>query len=1016
MLKNRVSKLMAYILTGVMTFSALGTSAYAAEDITPVEDTCLDEGVKEESEIKTEDDLEVSENNAEESVSIEESDTPIKDTEAEELKEQGEEPGDVSVTTSEDSKSVEDTNTDEMAQNKEITTETENGDKEAGEKPEENEEPKTEEKDNTEDVLTEKELVKEAGSAKVEAIGILPEDAELSVKDVTYIEAVEQSVNDETDEGSFKVFEAYDIEIISGGETWQPVEHDSIVTIKIIGADIPKEEEIEVYRIEDDDAGVTLLSSEATEDGVSFETEHFTVFTIGSTTYETDDATTKWDVSEAQDESIMAYWYEDEGKLVITGSGRIKDYDWYGNKTSPISDMGDKEFEVIFSDDIERIGNYFMQNCKKAKIDNLPSGLKEIGDSALSGCKGAAFSELPEGLLRIEKYGIAYCSNITVSRLPSTLIEIGNAAFYGCDNMTVNTLPEGITTVPKEAFCDCDGITEMTLHTGVTTIGESAFRSCSKLVAVYLSDSVTTISKNAFYYSDNLKDITGGNGLTSIGEKAFYAYLSGSSKRPIATMLHTESDLLLNYDWASDNRRVVTGIAENDSGYNVDGIEPWDISEDGDMSVLAYYIEDQESGDKLVIVGSGNTKSYGYGKKSIIAENCKDKTFELIIGNKITSIGDSLFSGCANMTCKEIPGSVQSVGQYGFNGCKSIDPVFNEGLTSVGYWGFFGCIAMSTDKLPDSLTTLGTQCFAGCEKLSITELPAGLTVIPGGAFSNCENLMVSRIEDSVTSIGDAAFKNCAKMPLTYLSDNVTKIGMNTFYCCEECTIDKLPSALTKIEWQAFTQCEKITISEIPEGVTEIDGSAFANCLGITSLKLPDSLTTIGHWAFMGCYNMTEITGGDNVTELSTQVFLPNGVYIRPDRKLKTKLITNSQALLDYDWEEDYRTLAIGGSFTVVLPASITLEDDGNGFTGSAEIIVDTTGLEDKDAVFVEAEESSYLEGYTTNIWYTTTMTKNQWVSGDSESGTLTLKTEYVSNKFDNYRGNVAIKIYSKKVK
>lgn len=308
MLKNRVSKLMAYVLTGAMTFSALGTNAYAAEDIAPVEDTYLDENFTEENEITNEDDIEESEDKTEENISLEENKMPIQDMETDDQTEGNEEQTEASDIASEDPESLEDIKMDEEAESKEIETATENSDEETEDAPADSEEPVTEEISVTEDVLTEKELSLEVGSEKVDAIGMLPEDAELSVKEVTYIEAVEQSVNDETGEGAFKVFEAYDIEIISGGKTWQPVEHDSIVTIKITGADIPTEEEIEVYRIEDDNAGVTLLSSEAFDDGVSFETEHFTVFTIGSTTYETDDATTKWDVSEAQDGSIIYPW------------------------------------------------------------------------------------------------------------------------------------------------------------------------------------------------------------------------------------------------------------------------------------------------------------------------------------------------------------------------------------------------------------------------------------------------------------------------------------------------------------------------------------------------------------------------------------------------------------------------------------------------------------------------------------------------------------------------------------
>ncbi len=1066
MLKNRVSKFMACALAGVMTLSAPFSNVYASEEIEmpqevsdeaveestedtsgntfiPLEDSeseeadaskeeaapeadSADESLEVVSEETEEDKEESKEETKEPSVSDTENDLQENTTEEssveEEIKEETQDKEDDAPKTQEEEQEHEnseetmeaDTNeaSDETPQSEEpeiVTEEPEKAPEISDEKEIENKASADEEETADEETLTERELSENAGGNIVKAYGLIPEEATLSVKEVTYVEQIEDSTLTDSLEGSFKVIEAYDIELILGDETWQPVEHGSIVTISVEGVELPEEaEDIKVIRIEDDNKGITELSSSVSDNTVTFETEHFTLFTIGSTTYETDEAASSFDISKNGDGSVMAYFYEADKKLVITGSGSTKDYGYF-DKT-PFLTLTNEEYEVVISDDVTRIGNYLFKNCDMAKITALPTSLKEVGEGAFSSCENLYIDTLPSGMEKIEKYAFSYCKNLTISTIPDSVTLIGDFAFSYCEGITISTIPSGITAVGKESYGNCYGITELVIPEGVTAIGVSSFEYCSNLKKVTFSGTVTSIGERAFYRCNELEEISGGNNVETIGDEAFYV-TTVSDGKPVTTILNTTSDVLNSHDWSADNRKIWEPI-ENNSGIDLTGIDPVDISKDQDKSVLAYYKADS-NGDKLVILGSGDTYDYAYYEPSPISENHKDDTFELIIAGQITSLGSYLFDECSHMTLSSIPESVKTIGDSAFDTCESMDPVFNEGLVSIGYGAFRECKALSTTKLPDTLSSIGEVSFNNCTNLSLQSLPQNITAIPDAAFSDCKNLKIERIEDSVTSIGDGAFLNCGGMNLTYLSRNITSIGYMAFYGCAAMTIDHLPEALSAIESDAFAYCNNITISKIPEGVTVIPTNAFYGCGGIKELTLPESLITIDYEAFFGCNNLTVITGGNNVTEVGYEAFYVTGDDVYTNHELITKLNTSSETLNNYDWLSDNRKIGINGSFKVVLPASMTLNYDGESFKGSTVIKVETDGLSSGEAVYVEAG-TGYVTGDEGIAYFEMNQSKTRWVKGETEDATLDVTCERYYEMHTPYEGEISITIRAEK--
>ena len=91
-----------------------------------------------------------------------------------------------------------------------------------------------------------------------------------------------------------------------------------------------------------------------------------------------------------------------------------------------------------------------------------------------------------------------------------------------------------------------------------------------------------------------------------------------------------------------------------------------------------------------------------------------------IDGKMVTSIGDSAFYICSDLTSITIP----------------------EGVTSIGGWAFEDCSGLTSINIPNSVTSIGGRAFEGCSGLTSISIPEGVTSIGWFAFSLCDNLTI----------------------------------------------------------------------------------------------------------------------------------------------------------------------------------------------------------------------------------------------------------------------------------
>ena len=117
----------------------------------------------------------------------------------------------------------------------------------------------------------------------------------------------------------------------------------------------------------------------------------------------------------------------------------------------------------------------------------------------------------------------------------------------------------------------------------------------------------------------------------------------------------------------------------------------------------------------------------------------------------MTSIGESAFAYCTDLTSVAIGAGVTSIGNYAFRSCTGLTSVYYTGDIA-GWCGISG--------LDEAMSRGRTLYIDGSKVEGAIAIPDGVTSIPSYAFAYQTGITSVTIPDSVTSIGDWAFYNC----------------------------------------------------------------------------------------------------------------------------------------------------------------------------------------------------------------------------------------------------------------
>lgn len=174
----------------------------------------------------------------------------------------------------------------------------------------------------------------------------------------------------------------------------------------------------------------------------------------------------KWELDDSDDDGL-------EDTLIISGNGDMPDYTSY--EEAPWYAYRKTISHLIIKDGITSIGSY---SFLFENLENI-----EWGDN----------------ITRIGNHTLDDCKKMTELNLPSNLVSIGSCTFGGWTALTSVEIPNNVKTIGNEAFQECENLVSVKFSNKIEEIGNAVFLNCKKVKTVFLPTSIKKIGRSFFY-------------------------------------------------------------------------------------------------------------------------------------------------------------------------------------------------------------------------------------------------------------------------------------------------------------------------------------------------------------------------------------------------------------------------------------------------------------------------------------------------------------------------------------
>ena len=573
--------------------------------------------------------------------------------------------------------------------------------------------------------------------------------------------------------------------------------------------------------------------------------------------------TSKWDISENEDESLIAVIPLSNSKMfIVSGTGASKDYEetevpWYGNtKVNAIS-------EIVVEEGVVEIGKNVLSNFNVCEDIVLPSTLTTLNTSAFINTNNFSSIDISgNSNLYTDGYSL-YSSDMKILYVHSN------------EDTSTYSLPTTVEEIGGGAFMN-SSVTILDIS-NVKILNDKAFYGSSLIANLYVPKTLESIGKNVFY------------GITT---GPVYYYSSCGTMMNYVKNYGTEA----NFELIDDVAPVITSVKINND-------ETTTTSTTVEVAIDAY----DDVGVTHIIVTETEFSSIA-ADNALWEEYDNSGKYEYTFnrnGNKTLYVW--LKDAAGNVS--ETPGQDSiSVGRYDFNMLGQENIVVYQDTTSEKYYEYdedvqggyeFNSWGMTVEVTgsPDT-TKIGTYTVEYKVKSSWSFGPGGNQTT---TYTRTVNVIANSWDSTVYTNGLFKFvkhasKDYAKIvgytgtASTLSIPSTVSDGTNTYTVID---IGTLESSVL-----AYNTVSRVIL---PETIINIGANAFKGMDALMMINLPDSILRIEESAFEGS-GIQNVIFSDNLRVVEANAFADSGII---DLQLGTLLRKiEAHAFKNASWIEE----------------------------------------------------------------------------------------------------------------
>ncbi len=499
----------------------------------------------------------------------------------------------------------------------------------------------------------------------------------------------------------------------------------------------------------------------------------------------------------------------------IDENGCLTKYTGYGGNVvipDSVTSFGNGAFygcssltSITIPDSVTSIGWGAFKGCSSLTNITIPDSVTSIGWGAFKGCSSLTNITIPDSVTSIGVWAFDGCSSLKSITIPDSVTSIGDSAFHGCSSLKSITIPDGVTSIGDWAFDGCSSLKSITIPDSVTSIGDSAFSGCSSLTSITIPYSVTSIGDNAFSFCRNLMSITIPDSVTSIGAEAF----EDCSRLGSLTIPDSVTSIGDSAFSGCSSLTIIT-IPDNLTNIAANAFKGCSITR-------KLHTPDSEMSQNGFLINSRG-----------VLQKYAGPVGDVVIPDRVTSIGEKAFYGCSGLTSIVIPDTVTRIGRSAFEGCSRLTSIaIPSSMTKIGNRAFFDCSLKEVHI--KSLESWLSIRFESTEELVEKDLRAGRYDPSAGEYriyhvSNYSH--PAAYSSNPLSNGAALYLNGQKVEHITIPKRFTQIRDGAFVGCSSLKSVMIPDRIASIGELAFARCKKLVMLDLPESVEEVRAFAF----------------------------------------------------------------------------------------------------------------------------------------------------------------------------------------------